>query len=141
MKCPACGQPLIVVERDGIEVDWCASPQCRGLWFDAGELDLLAEEAGHDISPESLAHPAPDVRERPRRCPRCRKRMEKARVGAPGDEAVIVDRCRAHGVWLDAGELGAVMRLLGEADKGARVSSFLGESFAHAASRTSGEHS
>jgi len=139
MKCPACGLPLVVVERHGIEVDWCASPMCRGIWFDAGELDLLAEEAGHDLSPESLAHPATRVRERRRRCPRCRKRMEKARVGSPGEEGVIVDRCREHGLWLDAGELGELMRALGGAEHGARVSSFLGESFAHAGARTPGE--
>jgi len=126
-----------VVERHGIEVDWCASPRCRGLWFDAGELNLLAEEAGHDLSPESLAHPAPDVRERPRRCPRCRKRMEKARIGAPGEQGVIVDRCRAHGLWLDAGELAAVMEVLGGAAEGATVRSFLGESFEHVSAQAS----
>ncbi len=134
MKCPACGQPLVVVERHGIEVDWCPSPRCRGIWFDAGELDLLAEEAGRHLSPESLAHPAPEVRERPRRCPRCRKRMEKARVGAGNDE-VVIDRCRRHGIWFDAGEVGELMRALGGAADGAEIQSFLGESFAHAGAR------
>lgn len=134
MKCPACGQPLVVVERHGIEADWCPSPECRGLWFDAGELDLLAEEAGRHISPENLTHPAPDVRERARRCPRCRKRMQKARIGGPGGKTVI-DRCPRHGLWFDAGELGEVMRALGGAAEGAPVASFLGESFAHAGAK------
>ena len=52
MKCPACDTPLVVVEREEIELDWCAA--CRGLWFDEGELELLGEKAGRVLDVEDL---------------------------------------------------------------------------------------
>lgn len=40
MKCPICKeQPLVISERQGVEIDYCA--QCRGVWLDRGELDKL----------------------------------------------------------------------------------------------------
>ena len=39
MKCPVCKNMMIVVEHEHIELDYC--PDCAGVWFDAGELDLL----------------------------------------------------------------------------------------------------
>jgi len=46
MQCPACppgGAALIVVERQGIEIDYCST--CRGVWLDRGELDKLIEHS------------------------------------------------------------------------------------------------
>ena len=39
MKCPKCGADLHVEEMQGIQVDRCAD--CDGIWFDAGEAELL----------------------------------------------------------------------------------------------------
>ena len=39
MDCPVCSEPMIVLEYDRVEVDYCVS--CQGLWLDAGELELL----------------------------------------------------------------------------------------------------
>lgn len=47
MDCPVCKKSLIVVERDNIELDYCIA--CKGFWFDAGELGLLAEKIGAGI--------------------------------------------------------------------------------------------
>ena len=52
MECPVCRIALVVVEREGIELDWCVT--CRGLWFDEGELELLAEKTGQAIDPADL---------------------------------------------------------------------------------------
>ena len=42
MKCPVCSDtPLVMTERQGIEIDYC--PQCRGVWLDRGELEKLME--------------------------------------------------------------------------------------------------
>jgi hypothetical protein len=41
MKCPRCGADLRVEAHWGIEIDRC--PECRGLWFDAGEAQRLVE--------------------------------------------------------------------------------------------------
>jgi len=107
MNCPACRSPLIVVEREGIELDHC--PRCRGFWFDEGELALLAERTNRILSlgtgVAALGGPAG---EKPRRCPRCRTRMAKEDLGS--DPRVRIDRCpRGHGLWFDAGELGTLM--------------------------------
>ena len=43
MKCPVCpDKELLMVERQGIELDYC--PACRGVWLDRGELDRLLEK-------------------------------------------------------------------------------------------------
>jgi len=40
MKCPTCpDSALLISERQGIEIDYCA--KCRGVWLDRGELDKL----------------------------------------------------------------------------------------------------
>ena len=42
MRCPKCGANLTVEEYHGIEIDRCA--ECNGIWFDAGEAELLTEK-------------------------------------------------------------------------------------------------
>ena len=42
MDCPVCKNAMIVLELDEVEVDYCAD--CRGVWLDSGELELLLEE-------------------------------------------------------------------------------------------------
>jgi Zn-finger nucleic acid-binding protein len=129
VDCPACKKLLIVAERQGIELDCC--PACRGLWFDAGELDLLAEKLGlpqgeHDPARFALA----DVKEKTRRCPRCDSGMEKVFFD-PG-KTIVLDRCeRGHGLWFDQGELAKVLGQLAQLSAGAHETlvSFLGESF------------
>jgi uncharacterized protein len=43
MNCPVDGTPLLMAERQGIEIDYC--PKCRGIWLDRGELDKLLERS------------------------------------------------------------------------------------------------
>lgn len=43
MKCPNCGETLVMSERQGVEIDYC--PKCRGVWLDKGELDKIIERA------------------------------------------------------------------------------------------------
>lgn len=136
MKCPVCESPLVVVEREEIELDWCIS--CLGLWFDEGELELLGEKAGRILDVEDLGRQGGRVvRTGTRRCPRCPDRMEQFSLPASGSEEIIVDRCKNHGFWLDRGELGAIMSRLerrNDTDEGL-VLEFLGETFVDAADR------
>jgi Zn-finger nucleic acid-binding protein len=41
MRCPKCGHEMAEEELAGIKVDRCA--HCGGVFFDAGELDLLLQ--------------------------------------------------------------------------------------------------
>ena len=44
MKCPVCKDvTLLMTEKNGVEVDYC--PECRGIWLDRGELDMIIERA------------------------------------------------------------------------------------------------
>lgn len=39
--CPHCALSLTVVDRDGIEIDFCE--KCHGVWLDKHELDKIIE--------------------------------------------------------------------------------------------------
>lgn len=48
MKCPTCSDtPLVMAERQGVEIDYC--PACRGIWLDRGELDKLLDRAASSV--------------------------------------------------------------------------------------------
>ena len=49
MSCPVCRVPLVMSERQGVEIDYC--PQCRGVWLDRGELDKIIERNARDQAP------------------------------------------------------------------------------------------
>lgn len=106
MLCPNCNEPLLVLEYEHVEVDYC--DDCRGVWLDPEELALLFEGEGawqaalRPASGESL------VKERSKHCPICRTVMHKREAG--GTMPVITDLCpKGHGLWLDAGELHALI--------------------------------
>ena len=55
MPCPVCKVPLVMSERQGVEIDYC--PQCRGVWLDRGELDKIIERAAAESAPTAQAAP------------------------------------------------------------------------------------
>ena len=59
MKCPTCKDtPLVMAERQGVEIDYC--PACRGIWLDRGELDKLLDRAATAAPvPTAAAQQAP----------------------------------------------------------------------------------
>ena len=57
MLCPVDRTPLVMSERQNIEIDYC--PTCRGVWLDRGELDKIIERSASS----TVAQAAP---ERPR---------------------------------------------------------------------------
>ncbi len=117
MRCPACRSELVVVEREGVELDWC--PFCRGFWFDVGELEAVQATLGVCFAPLEG-----EKRQGRRPCPRCDRAMDV--VTLPGLPPMEVDTCpQEHGLWLDAGELAALAER-GEGTPG-NVISFLGE--------------
>jgi hypothetical protein len=48
IKCPRDGAPLVEKDFGGVRVDICTS--CRGVWLDAGELEMLAHLPGVELS-------------------------------------------------------------------------------------------
>ena len=55
MPCPVCKVPLVMSDRQGVEIDYC--PQCRGVWLDRGELDKIIERSAQDVAPAAPAAP------------------------------------------------------------------------------------
>ena len=69
MPCPVCRVPLVMSERQGVEIDYC--PQCRGVWLDRGELDKIIERNAQDHAPApQAAPPRQEPRYEPRHEPR-----------------------------------------------------------------------
>ena len=107
MKCLSCNAPLVTAEMDHVEIDYC--PECTGIWLDRGELELLldsGEAARHYL--HSLDPASSRLKEKIRKCPICRKKMEKVLCGKG---AVPVDKCaNDHGLWCDGGELKCILK-------------------------------
>ncbi len=129
MDCPICKVALIVVEREGIELDYCII--CNGFWFDAGELSLLSEVISVTLSLPKIDELATvETKEKSRNCPLCKKIMDKINLG--DQIQVLVDRCpNGDGLWFDSGELGRVINqhMEGTLPGGKATINFLGEFF------------
>ena len=61
MPCPVCKVPLVMSDRQGVEIDYCQ--QCRGVWLDRGELDKIIERSANDGIAASPAMPIQKPRE------------------------------------------------------------------------------
>jgi len=65
MKCHRCPDAtLIVIDRRGVEIDYC--PSCHGIWLDRGELEKLLDlEVNVAALTESKSAPTPLKRSHP----------------------------------------------------------------------------
>jgi Zn-finger nucleic acid-binding protein len=107
MKCPNCSKHLVTLELADVEVDHCFN--CRGIWLDMYELKQLFQQREADLPALTEAAAAG---EKKKKCPVCRKGMEKIPAGKA--DPVVLDRCMLHGFWFDEGELKKVLSLSGE---------------------------
>jgi ribosomal protein L37AE/L43A len=48
MKCPKCGADLLREERSGVEIEKC--PECRGIWLDPGDAEVLARPGAREAA-------------------------------------------------------------------------------------------
>lgn len=126
MNCPACRQAMIVLELDQVEIDYCTV--CLGIWLDAGELEVLLEDAAQARHLLHSFRPA-QTDEKLRKCPICLTKMEKVNVGRVEDRTELIDRCpKNHGFWFDRGELQRVLQA-GHFDDQGRLKRLLGDLF------------
>ena len=97
MNCPDCNVALDERKYRGIEIDHC--PQCRGLWLDFDEMDLLEDTANRDEILKGMREYARRSGERP--CPHCGIAMDVFNYRAHN---MPIDHCpNDHGYWLDKG--------------------------------------
>lgn len=132
--CPECGQPMVILEFNGIEVDHCTA--CGGTWLDASDLEEIDYHAGVQAGSfsallsddQSTAVQTAGEQKDKRHCPRCDSVMIIEKVGT---NPVEVDRCPiGHGYWFDRGELKALVSCQNKGEEGA-VANFLAEVFRH----------
>ena len=108
MKCPKCDIELVKKFYKGMmEVDCCVN--CRGMWLDLEELDIL-EDAAFDTDEYkgSLFHKK-TVSEH--LCPRCGTRLQEFQYRLYD---LKLEYCsdNSHGFWLDAGEDERIMEIM-----------------------------
>lgn len=125
MFCPACKEPMIVLEVEEIEIDHCVA--CGGVWLDAGELELLLENAANKNELMATLSEGVEGKEKHIRCPICSRKLQKLRYGL--NKEIILDKCsRNDGIWFDRGELCQALRM-GEYLSGRPVYDILSEIF------------
>ena len=122
MNCPACKNPMVILELNQVEIDYCTN--CKGIWLDRGELDLifLSADKKEIVKSFSVKNDSDEIK---RRCPICKKKMDKVEFENTG---IIIDRCSDdHGVWFDNGELKSILKTAEE--QNSRIINMLKEMF------------
>jgi Zn-finger nucleic acid-binding protein len=104
--CPRCMTPLEVAASNDSRMHEC--PRCGGLFTrrDAlAEILVRAETGGSMAAAPPRSRALEEVRYLP--CPLCHIPMNRVNFGKVS--GVIVDVCKKHGTWFDAGELTRVV--------------------------------
>jgi Zn-finger nucleic acid-binding protein len=88
-------------------------PRCHGTWVDAATFEHIcaSHEAQAAVIHHDAAAPAQTTAEfRYRKCVACGTMMNRLNFGRLS--GTVVDVCRGHGTFLDAGELHAIVRFI-----------------------------
>ena len=120
MKCPRDGTLLARLDVDDVAIDKCH--KCDGIWLDYGELKQLRSTGKQEVEEDleqTYGDPETEQEELEgfMRCPCCEK------TGLVGRQIsyylpVKVDVCPScHGIWLDDGELDALLEDKKEMEK------------------------
>ena len=119
---------MITLELEDVEIDHCLD--CGGIWLDAGELELLLDEA--DKAKSLLDSFSVDSKsaEAKRKCPICDKKMHKIIVG-DSRPPLLIDKCRkGDGLWFDKGELHGIFERA-QLDEDNKIQELLTDMFGH----------
>jgi Zn-finger nucleic acid-binding protein len=88
--------------------------KCDGVWVDAADFERICVETEaqaavlHHIAPRDQVRARGPLKYRP--CLRCKKMMNRLNFGQVS--GTVVDVCRGHGTFLDAGELHAIVTFI-----------------------------
>ena len=111
-RCPACR-----IEMERVAVGATPLLECRrcdGVWIDAGDFERICAESEaqaavlHHVVPRTAVRVNAPVKYRP--CLRCGTIMNRLNFGQVS--GTVVDACRGHGTFLDAGELHAIVTFI-----------------------------
>jgi len=103
MRCPKCRADMEQIDYEGTEIDRCII--CHGIWFDAGEIEVLKDKqaaAAIDTGDARVGKQSNTMDSY--QCPRCSGAMVK--VVDPEQTHIWYETCSScNGSYLDAGEL------------------------------------
>lgn len=112
MDCPKCSAATPMKEltldtlKGDVVVDRCTN--CKGIWFDLGELEALKEKWGTeyiDSGDPKVGKSQNKIRDI--NCPRCAENGVEKCMQLMSDKSQIhieYEVCEQHGIYLDAGE-------------------------------------
>jgi PAT family beta-lactamase induction signal transducer AmpG len=103
MRCPKCRSDMEQVDYEGTEIDRCTT--CSGIWFDAGETELLRDKkaAAAIDTGDALTGSQTNTIDR-YQCPRCSGAM--VRMVDPKQKHIWYEKCSScNGSFFDAGEM------------------------------------
>jgi Zn-finger nucleic acid-binding protein len=141
MQCPKCDQSLQAHKVEGQQIDRC--PQCKGKWFQQGELQTAKDAAAPDLRWldfeiwKHLDHYRFSVLNVT--CPQCIIPMLAITYGATDVELDYCPKCQ--GVWLDEGEFGRIISALAKEATTKSVSDYVKASIEEAAEVITGPES
>lgn len=110
--CPSCRGALAQIEVGTTRLLECAT--CDGIWIDAEMFEALCANSEsqaavlHRLGARTAVPGDARVKYRP--CLQCGKMMNRVNFGRLS--GTVVDVCRGHGTFLDAGELHAVLTFI-----------------------------
>jgi len=112
LACPRCKHALVGRRVGDVVVHEC--PDCEGVFLDENAIGLVVEDPNNnrasallDSLPRRKHEVLPGNRKMYVMCPTCGTSMNR-KLFAHGS-GVVVDICRSHGTFFDAGELPAII--------------------------------
>jgi Zn-finger nucleic acid-binding protein len=109
--CPRCNFPLTHIAFAQALAEECS--RCCGLWMHPADFDRMCSDAEAQTAASGFAHiPVPPMQseELYPRCPVCADRMSRQNFARRS--GIMINICRAHGVWLDGDELRQVIEFI-----------------------------
>lgn len=111
--CPRCSCSLLTIDISGsgtLHIERCE--HCFGIFFDSGELESFLNAAKVSETASADYHRITALvnenfhRDYPVcyiKCPVCKQLMNRVNYGRKS--GVVINKCAAHGIWLDSGVL------------------------------------
>ena len=112
-SCPRCKIALKQLQVDQISLRQCE--KCDGLWSDVVTFEKICSDKEQQSAALSFFGARPQavaslglIRYVP--CPNCGQLMNRSNFAR--SSGVIIDLCKDHGVWFDAGELPKIIEFI-----------------------------
>jgi Zn-finger nucleic acid-binding protein len=110
-RCPGCDEALHRVDLAATVLLECSA--CDGVWIEAEVFERLCTDREAQAAVLHRLAPGRQTAQRPvryRPCVQCGKMMNRVNFGKVS--GTVVDVCRGHGTFLDAGELHQIVEFI-----------------------------